>query len=169
MSVDVRTPFDGESLEDYIADHSEFFSARELLTMKRARVTVPEPDRRMWPNIVPTLYIADKIRKTLDHPLVVGNGYRPEPYNSRVGGARRSQHLFFRAVDLDLPRGYNSATHQEDFYEIACELYLDLGEEFEIGLGLYRPRRGRRVHIDTGFRQRKWKDQYVDPILEGLR
>lgn len=166
----VRNPKRGESLDEYIDAHGIFhFSAGEILRMRRAGISVPAPKRALWPRIIPTLLLAEKIRTILGHGLVVGNGYRPEPYNSQVGGAKKSQHLFFRAVDLDLPSGHKSREEQERFYETACSLYLDLGSEYKIGLGLYRPWKGTRIHIDTGYRKRRWKKEYVDPILEGLR
>jgi uncharacterized protein YcbK (DUF882 family) len=166
----VRNAKRGESLDDYLDAHGiRHFSASELLRMRRARVTVPQPRRALWPRIIPTLFLAEKIRTVLGHGLIVGNGYRPEPFNSSVGGAKNSQHLHFRALDLDLPRGHKSREEQERFYETACEFYLELGFEYKIGLGLYRPWRGTRIHIDTGFRKRRWKKAYVDPILESIR
>lgn len=166
----VRNPKKGESLDEYIEAHGiRNFSASELLRMRRAGITVPAPRRALWPRIIPTLKLAEMMRDVLGHPLIIGNGYRPEPYNSRVGGAKNSQHLHFRAVDIDLPIGRKSREEQERFYETACSIYLDLGSEYKIGLGLYRPWRGTRVHIDTGYRKRRWKRDYVDPILESIR
>lgn len=160
-----------ETLDDYLCRRGiAHFTARELCTMRRAGVIVPEPPRDLWPNMIPTALAAEAIRARMGCPLLVGNGYRPEPYNSQVGGARRSQHLYFRALDLDLPASHSGRAEQEALYRITCELWLD--EEWagaKLGIGLYRPWRGTRVHIDTGYRRRYWSKQFVKPILEGMR
>jgi hypothetical protein len=145
------------------------FSAREVLTMRRLGVTVDPPPRDWWPRIIPALKIAEELRTGLGHPLIVGNGFRPPAENKRAGGARRSQHLFFRAIDLDLPRSAKSRENQEAFYEGAARLFLLRGEELRMGLGLYRPWGGTRVHIDCGFRRRHWSKKYTTPLLESLR
>ncbi len=158
------------TLDDFLKDAGiKHFSAKEVLTLRRLGVTVDPPPRDWWPRMLPTLDIAEKIRAELGHPLIVGNGFRPEPYNSRVGGARRSQHLFFRALDLDLPRSHKSESNQRDFYEVAGRIFLDIGRTAKMGLGLYRLHRGTRVHVDTGYRRRHWKRKYTAPLLDSLR
>lgn len=164
-----------ETYEQYVdrvatslSDGDPHFSAAELRRMRRARVTVPEPPSAWWPRIVPTLWLAEQLRKAMG-PLIVGNGYRPEPYNRQVGGARFSSHKYHRAMDLDLPLGGDYESRR-DFYALACRLWLEHGRDLGIGLGLYAPWGGSRVHVDTG-RQRPtyWKKRYVRPILERLR
>ena len=104
-----RDPEPNETLDAYLQAHGvEHFSAREILTLRRAGVTVDAPPRSWWPRIIPTLELAEMLRAEVGHPLIVGNGYRPNPWNRKVGGARRSPHLFFRALDLDLPSGLQS-------------------------------------------------------------
>jgi uncharacterized protein YcbK (DUF882 family) len=160
-------PAVGMTLQDYLESEGiANFTAKEVLTMKRARITVPTPPKRLWPNIIGALHIAEELR-TVVGPLSVGNGYRPEPYNSQVGGAKRSTHLTFRAVDLDLVD--RSRANQERFYEAAATIFLGIGREVKMGLGLYRPWKGTRVHVDTGFRFRHWKKDYTTPLLESLR
>jgi len=116
--------------------------------------------------MIPTLRVAEYLRGQVG-PLIVGNGYRPEPYNSQVGGAKNSTHLTFRALDLDLAD--QSRDNQERFYRVAAELFLTHGDELKMGLGLYRPWRGIRVHVDTGFRRRHWKRDYTKPLLDSLK
>ena len=41
-----------------------------------------------------------------DHPLRVLSGYRTPAHNRTVGGARHSQHVQGRAIDLAPPRGW---------------------------------------------------------------
>ena len=42
-----------------------------------------------------------------DHPLRVLSGYRTPAHNRAVGGARNSQHVQGRAIDLAPPRGWS--------------------------------------------------------------
>ena len=157
-------------LDEFLKDSGiQNFSAREVLTLRRLGVTVDPPPEDWWPRIVPALKVAEDIRAHLGHPLIIGNGFRPPAENKRAGGARRSQHLFFRAIDLDLPRKSKTREHQEEFYEIAAAIFLERGEDLKMGLGLYRPWRGSRVHIDCGFRRRHWSKRYTSPLLESLR
>jgi len=78
-------------------------------------------------------------------PLKVVSGYRTPAWNSRVGGARKSQHLTASALDL------RSALHPSSTLHA---LYLDLirkGEVPDGGLGFYPT----FIHIDVG-RPRRW-------------
>ena len=167
-------PDEGEALGDYIARCGiENFTAREILTARRVGVVSDPPRRDWWPRIVPTLQLAEMLRTVMGHRLIVGNGYRPAAVNKRAGGARRSQHVQFRALDLDLPLDKRDPHKRLRFHEAAVSLWLDLGEEYAIGLGLYSPHGGTRIHIDTGFRRRSWGGprgrRYVDRIAEGMR
>lgn len=151
--------------------YERHFSAKELLQLRRAGKTAPVPPKAMWWNILPTLEVIEQIRTMLGHGLIVGNGYRPEPLNSSVGGAKNSQHIHFRALDVDLP---NKLKHnreaQEALYHAAVEVWMsDKAKRLEAGLGLYRQHRGSRIHIDTGYKYRCWKRAYVDEIAEELR
>jgi hypothetical protein len=165
---DAKREHDHEALTEFLqANGIEHFTGREVCTLRRLGEVVEPPPREWWDRIVPTLKIAEEIRAELGCPLIVGNGFRPAALNKRVGGARRSQHLFFRALDLDLP--VNRRSHAEDFYRLAALAYLKHGEEHRVGLGLYRPWKGTRVHIDTGYRRRHWKREFTAPLLESLR
>ena len=170
INLHAREPTDCETLDAYLVSMGiDHFTAAELLTMRRAGITVPEPPREWWPRIIPTLRAAEWLRERMGHPLIVGNCYRPDPYNRQVGGARRSQHLFFRAIDLDLPNRKRSHENESTFYSSAAELWISHGRELSLGLGLYRPWRGSRVHLDTGYRRRHWSKKYTAPLLESLR
>jgi hypothetical protein len=170
LKLNARKPKSGESLDAYIKAHGvSHFSAREILTLRRLGETVKAPPSSKWPNIIPALLIAENIRAELGCPLIVGNGYRPEPFNSRVGGAKNSQHLHFRALDLDLPRSHRSPELQEEFYRVAAEIYLEHGAALKMGLGLYRAWKGTRVHVDAGYRRRHWKKEFTAPLLDSLK
>lgn len=154
------------------------FSAVECLTLRRLGVQAPVPPVSMWENILPALELAEKIRAAVGHPLVIGNGYRPTELNNRVGGARKtpwspgSQHLYFRALDIDLPGNHRSRAEQEALYESAACIYLTYGKSMKMGLGIYRPHRGPRVHIDCGWRMRCWggpSKRWVNDLLAEVR
>lgn len=120
-----------------------------------------EPPRETWGRMAPTLALANELRGRLRKPkdgqegvrgLRVAAAYRP------TGGARRSQHKFNAALDLDLLPGDRTATRR--FYEAAVRLWCEFGVPMKMGLGLYCPagaRGGIRVHLDTGFRCRTWQ------------
>jgi len=166
----IAEPTDGEILDEYIKRCGiKHFSARECLTMRRAGIVVDPPPRNQWANIIPTLRVAEMLRNIMGHGLVVGNGYRPPEMNKKVGGSRRSRHLFFQALDLDLPSKHQSSGNRKRYYEAAVSLWMTLGDEYKIGIGLYSPHGGSRVHIDTGYRKRRWERKYVDPIVKALR
>lgn len=167
------TDYEDKTLEDMDAlfkcEGIEHFSAREVCVMRRVAPAVAIPPAKFWARMIPTLLLAEEIRDLIECPLQVGNGYRPKDYNKAVGGSRRSQHIQFRALDLDLPRSRRGIALQEEFYETAAELFLVKGKELKMGLGLYRHNRGTRIHIDTGYSYRHWKKEYTKPLLERLR
>ena len=167
---EIRQPHHDQSLDEYIEDHDiAHFSAKECRTLKRLGVTAPEPPRRLWPNVIPTLWLAEGLRERMGCPLLIGNGYRPKDLNRRVGGARYSRHITFRALDLDLGR-YASSGDQGEFYRCAAEIFLEHREEYGAGLGLYRAWKGSRIHLDTGRRRSAhWKRAYTTPLLRSLR
>lgn len=176
----IIAPAASMSLDDYIQDNGvEHFTATEVRTLRRLRVVAPEPPRRIWPNIIPTLWLAEELRSRMrddprapaDMGLIVGNGYRPRDLNRRAGGVWRSPHIPFRAIDLDLPRGVSGDTEaMETFYRHTAEIFLEHRHEYGIGLGLYRAWKGNRVHLDTGRRRSAhWKKAYTTPLLESLR
>lgn len=134
----------------------DHFSGLEAVTLKRLRIRADLPPESWWPRILPAFLVAEKIRTAVGHPLLIGNGYRPKDLNKRVGGARNSQHIHFRALDIDLPADRQSSTHREALYRAAAELYLDIGARKKMGFGIYRPHGGSRVHIDCGWKQRCW-------------
>ncbi len=160
-------------LQQFFTDEGiVFFSAKEMCTMRKTpNRAIAIPPEKLWPNIIPTLRLSDMLRAHMGHPLSTGNGYRHRAYNKAVGGARFSSHLKFRAHDMDLPMSKRSRENQEKFYEAACELFIENGKQMRMGLGLYRPWRGTRLHIDTGryWGRASWKSKYVNPLLESLR
>lgn len=73
----------------------KYFVAEELF---REYSGIPPED--YLPRIVPTVRIADRLREESRAPVVVTSGYRDPEYNAYVGGAPKSQHCEFRAMDI---------------------------------------------------------------------
>lgn len=77
-----------------------------------------------------------------DKPLLVFSAYRTPKHNRRIGGARRSQHMQGRALDLRPPKRWSV----DRFHKAIKSLKLPQIR----GLGKYRT----FVHIDTRPSQR---------------
>ena len=96
------------------------------------------PDRAVWPNIIPTLRYAEVLRREFGR-CTVTSGYRDREHNAEVGGAPRSLHLSFNALDIKFERGA-----PENWAWVALE---DLGLDVFGGVGEYDT----FVHIDTRY------------------
>ncbi|MBD3728847.1 MAG: hypothetical protein IE933_04000 [Sphingomonadales bacterium] len=113
------------------------------------------PPRDQWQHIVPSL------RLLRDHliprigSLEVVSAYRTEAFNECVGGASRSKHLGFRALDLVAP----GSADKRQMFATLCRLQAELGPGSKFGLGAYfdpaSPSRNStgRFHVDVeGYR-----------------
>ncbi len=131
---------------------------RELwLTDRLAPECVVEPfvmpPEEQWPNILPALrFIRDHVKPAIGE-VTVASGYRDPEFNECVGGAPRSAHRGFHALDL-LP--VNRAVSRERLIEVLCPIHAREGRAKHIGMGIYR---ARRFHID-GLRYRGWGEDY---------
>lgn len=94
-------------------------------------------------NMVALATQLQKARNQIGRPFRVTSWYRPNPWNARAGGARRSQHLEGKGVDI-VVAGYMGA---------------DLARQFVSwwpgGLGIYPGNRRHILHLDVGPK-RKW-------------
>ncbi|MEZ9590397.1 D-Ala-D-Ala carboxypeptidase family metallohydrolase [Vibrio breoganii] len=104
------------------------------------------PDQKRVPNMVRTVkFIQEHVEPVLG-PLVPVSGDRTQYYNQTSGGATKSQHLNFCALDL-VP--INDIT-REELHKKLWSIYKSVGKENKMGMGLYS---GVRFHIDTcGYR-----------------
>lgn len=80
------------------------------------------------------------IRAAVNEPIVVASAYRTPRYNRRVGGAKHSQHVDGRALDLLPPERWPLGR----FYELIHTRAHDPASKI-YGLGLYPT----FVHIDV--------------------
>lgn len=81
----------------------------------------------------------ERIRAIIAKPIKIGSAYRTPEWNAKVGGARNSQHMQGRALDLYPPSGWTL----ERFYEVIRAVALDSRSGI-YGLGKYPS----FVHID---------------------
>ncbi len=108
--------------------------------------------RELWPNIVPTLrFIRARIVPALG-PVAALSGYRDPDLNTCSGGAPKSAHALFYALDLTPLRFKDRGK----MIAAVCALHARFGPAAHAGLGFYQ---GMRFHIDTnGFR--RWGSDY---------
>jgi hypothetical protein len=103
-----------------------------------------------WPHVVGTLrFIRDRIEPKTG-PLDIISGYRDGELNSCAGGASRSAHRGFWALDLEPRETIDRLT----LIDTVCRLHTSAGSASRIGLGFYD---GLRFHIDSsGYRRWGW-------------
>jgi len=90
-----------------------------------------------------TLRLADEVRELAGHSITPTSGCRCPRHNRRVGGGRKSQHLYARAMDLPLKA-------PKAIYDYLCVRYPD-----RYGFGLYVAEGF--IHIDTkSGKPRRW-------------
>ncbi|MXP46112.1 hypothetical protein GRI43_01735 [Altererythrobacter luteolus] len=112
------------------------------------------PPRDKWMNIIPVLTLMrDQIVPEIGK-VEVQSSYRTTDFNACVGGARRSRHLEFSAVDL-VPVGDIA---NADLFRRLCAVQRNLGPQSRLGLGAYfdpekADNASGRFHLDvSGYR-----------------
>ncbi len=134
--------------------HIEHFNWKELLFKGASNARYKsntDPDKSLYPNVVPLVNVLEKIRKELNAPVQLISVYRSPAYNRDVGGASASRHKEFDAADFKV-LGASAGTSQR-WYEVAKKL-RDRGE-FAGGIGVYRT----FVHIDTRGENADWDNR----------
>ena len=86
------------------------------------------------------------VRDCVGKPIRVISGYRTKKYNSRIGGARRSQHMLSKAADIKIA-GLTPAEIKAIIIKLIRE-----GKMMSGGVGLYRT----FVHYDVRGRNARW-------------
>ncbi len=105
------------------------------------------PPRETWNSMVNTLVFLKYDLVPYIGPVEVLSGFRTPTYNRVAGGARKSRHMSFSALDLKPVDDINRSR----LHEILKNRWENFGDTYNLGLGLYS---GRRFHIDTGgYRQ----------------
>jgi uncharacterized protein YcbK (DUF882 family) len=72
----------------------------EFLTLPRWDIAAVPKSEEVYFNLIKTATLLQRIRDLIGEPITVTSGYRPWKYNELIGGARRSRHIFGRAVDF---------------------------------------------------------------------
>src|SRR5579864_1093640 len=67
----------------------------------------------------------DTIRSSLGVPLHINSGYRCEKHNKEVGGAKDSQHLIGKAIDVSIAN--MTAAKKYEFLSLALEHFNGIG------------------------------------------
>lgn len=104
------------------------------------------PDKKNIPNMINTVkFIQTYIEPEIGIVIPV-SGERSSIYNSTAGGAARSKHLSFCALDMVPKEDIN----RQDLHKKLKKIHKEHGQKYNVGLGLYS---GVRFHIDTcGYR-----------------
>lgn len=106
------------------------------------------PDRDTWANLVTTLrFIRDQVKPAIG-PVESVSGYRDDALNTCSGGAKRSAHRTYCALDLvPVTPDIDRAT----LIKRMCVVHATKGQVYNTGLGFYS---ARRFHVDSkGFRR----------------
>ncbi|PSW20724.1 hypothetical protein C9I98_07735 [Photobacterium sanctipauli] len=105
------------------------------------------PPKKNWDNMVRTLLFIQKYVIPEIGLLIPVSGDRSKEYNIHAGGAPRSSHLDFCALDL-VP--VDEKMTRSELHRKLHKIYRAVGKKNDMGLGLYS---GVRFHIDTcGYR-----------------
>lgn len=81
---------------------SKYFTTKEYLK-DREKLSPLTPD--MVISMEDLLRRMDKIRAAWGKSMTVSSGYRPEAVNASIGGAKKSNHMICKAVDIADPKG----------------------------------------------------------------
>jgi uncharacterized protein YcbK (DUF882 family) len=84
----------------------------------------PYPPEWVADRLMPLAQEFENLRALAGHrPMTVLSAYRTKAHNARVGGARNSQHVQGRALDLKPPTGMSV----QRLYELALEMTAQAG------------------------------------------
>jgi len=137
----------------------DHFTAKEVLTLGASHYASRSagygknslPPGELLGNIIPALDALEKARVILGRPVGINSAYRNEGYNRAIGGASKSKHRTFHAIDCFT---YDSEL-LPNLYRI-LDAARDKGE-WVGGLGGYNT----FIHIDCGSsHNRTWGKKY---------
>lgn len=125
-----------------------YFKAHELLYLG-ARNSSPNspafgknhlPPEELWQNIKPTIKVLDALRHRIGAPIQVLSLYRSPAYNAAIGGATKSMHMRFNAIDFFVK---NTTLNPAQWADMLKQMQVQ--GEFNGWIGIYPS----FVHVDT--------------------
>ena len=141
--------FDAGDFNKYVKSLGlRHFAAAEFLFLGssnssgRCRGKNSLPPRDLWEHIASTARMLDEIRERLGASVRILSCYRNRSYNTCIGGASKSMHMEFNAIDWRCSKG-----RPRDWAAVAREVRRS-SPEYHGGIGVYNS----FVHIDTGVR-----------------
>lgn len=127
-----------KGLETYLKTTGiKYFSAREIMTPNNEADALKcgldnmIPHQCIWPAGAAMLSIFDKIREKIGGPVLFRNWWRPTCYNDLVAGAKASDHLLAKSMDIDFKSARDRAVAQK----FVCEELWKKGENIQVGIG----------------------------------
>lgn len=128
---------------------SPHFSLAELVRSDTAtRLGIDNtPPPELLPRLIMVAEMLERIRSTLNSPVIVTSGYRCEQLNAAIGGVTSSDHSRGHAADIVAP-GFGTPTQVAT---LLAPLVATLGIGQLILEGFRRPggRRSEWVHVST--------------------
>jgi hypothetical protein len=117
---------DVDGFQQYLDDVGvTYFSADEIVTPNNPSAAagcgymILLPERGLWERIGALALFSDQLRALVGEPVFMRNWWRPDCYNTAVGGAPGGDHPDADAVDLD----FQSATSRAAAQQYLCEAY----------------------------------------------
>ena len=120
---------------------TENFKLREF----RCRDGSDVPDEYME-NVLLLAQNLQVLREHIGKPIRVISGYRSKPYNTKIGGAKRSQHMLAKAADIKISGMSPSEV------KVIIEQLIKEGKMKSGGVGLYLT----FTHYDIRGRNARW-------------
>lgn len=154
-------------LEEYLRScgaSMHHISTRELTALPRTG-DFAIPARELWPRVVRTVRVWERIRERFGSPIMITSGYRPEQYNRAIGGVAQSMHVMGAALDFTV----DDVAKREQLAKIALDVFHERGPVDAIGLGIYGYPSVSHIHLDTGKRFRviqdtpRWRKRFPPP------
>lgn len=111
------------------------------------------PPEELYENLERLCMQLEVLREHLGAPITVISGYRSPEFNTKIGGARRSQHMQATASDIKVKGVEPRAVHR------AILRLIKEGRMEQGGLGLYET----FVHYDVRGHKARWYGKGVTP------
>lgn len=114
-----------------------YFSAAEVMTPHNEAGALAcgldnlIPPQCIWSNGAALMSILERMRELIAGPIMFRNWYRPTCYNSLVEGAKGSDHLLAKSVDIDFRKPHDRAVAQK----FLCEELWKKNENIQVGIG----------------------------------